>query len=301
MNKIEDIASGRKYSGEFLSNEEIKEILRKLEIYYRITDPKYGEPTEKDKDLHAFLAITLGSRLFETVAGWAIDHQVGLAAVGRGPSFRGHPSVRVSHAIDDEARKSNAHIHEITGREPKQLSATQKRQALINIIQGAQGFIPEHIYTSLTENLEALKLGYKSSIFEYRPASNKLKFRQRQLILKGIAFASYRQARDSLRSMPGIDIVEAFGLEGQKTFSGWLRKSTNIFGEFRVNSAIAWAKDAGLESRKHLKLKRQGKQGLAEEYARNEAIYGDPAIGDAAAEFRSLAPRRREPRIGQAR
>jgi hypothetical protein len=292
-----DHSSNRKYSGDFHSSEYIKELLSKLEVYYKITDPNRGEQAEKEKDLRSLLAITLGRRLFEAVAGWAIDHQVGLALAGRGPSFRGHPSARASDKIAIEVSQNNSHSHEFNGRQAQKLSPAEQRQALINIVQGAVGIIPEHMHINLIESLESLQFGYPSEIFEYRKASNKIKYRQRQLILKSIGFASYRQARDGNKTLRGIEIVEAFGLEGESTFKNWMDSSIKFFGEFRVKSTIAWARDHGRVSRQHKALVRQGKHDLAEEFARNEALYGDAAIGEAAMEFSSLAePRRRKNR-----
>jgi len=152
------------------------------------------------------------------------------------------------------------------------------------------------MYVSLVESLESLQFGYPSEIFEYRKASNKLKYRQIQLILKCISFASYRRARDSNKTLRGIEIVEAFGLERETTFKSWMNSSIKFFGEFRVNSTIAWGRDAGLVSKQHKALVRQEKYDLAKEFARNETTYGDAAIGEAAMEFSSLAEPRRKTR-----
>ena len=107
--------------------------------------------------------------------------------------------------------------------------------------------------------------------------------------MKCIGFASYMQARDGNKTLRGIEIVEAFGLEGERTFNNWMNTSIKFFGEFRVQSRMAWARDCGLVSKNHKARVRKGNNDLAEEFARNEALYGDAAIADAALEFKSLS------------
>jgi|SRR6516165_6603648 len=48
----------------------------------RKTDPKNGMQSAKGKDLAAFCALKIAGQLVSALAGWALDHQAGLALEG---------------------------------------------------------------------------------------------------------------------------------------------------------------------------------------------------------------------------
>src|SRR6202140_644747 len=60
----------------------VSHLLGRLDELEKQTRPSGGTVTSKSKDMAAFDALELAGELVAAVAGWAIDHQIGLAAKG---------------------------------------------------------------------------------------------------------------------------------------------------------------------------------------------------------------------------
>ena len=93
----------------------ITSLLNRLAELERRSDPSGGTNSAKGKDLAAFDALETAGELVRTVAGWAIDHQAGLAVeelsfVPLRPSqTKQHPQYRAQRdAVDDHKHERNS-------------------------------------------------------------------------------------------------------------------------------------------------------------------------------------------------
>ena len=93
----------------------ITSLLNRLAELERRSDPSGGTNSAKGKDLAAFDAVETAGELVRTVAGWAIDHQAGLAVeelsfVPLQPSqTKQHPQYRAQRdAVDDHKHERNS-------------------------------------------------------------------------------------------------------------------------------------------------------------------------------------------------
>jgi hypothetical protein len=85
-------------------------------ILARETDPRKGPESESGKDLKAWKALVHMREISETIAGWAVHHQAGLAMRGlahispaSSPELRGNPE------YSDYIARLNSHENEIAG------------------------------------------------------------------------------------------------------------------------------------------------------------------------------------------
>ena len=60
-------------------NRHVRFLLERLETLANETDPSGDELTSERKDQKSFDALDCAGRLIDAVAGWALDHQIGLA------------------------------------------------------------------------------------------------------------------------------------------------------------------------------------------------------------------------------
>src|SRR5829696_7551912 len=80
------------------------------------SDPRHGESTAQGKDLNALTALRAARELSETLAGWAINHQVGLAAEGReSAGFAPHDHLEHPEYVEQRSAADD-HRHELTGK-----------------------------------------------------------------------------------------------------------------------------------------------------------------------------------------
>ena len=130
-------------------------VSRLLDLRAR-TDPASTEGTAKGKDLLAFEALCVAGDLVEALAGWAIDHQIGLASEGLA-FVPLQPSGTTNHPEYLEARAAvDNHRHEYAGAalrvSPDGLTdLTVARQLIINLLQANPGGFPPVIARMLMD------------------------------------------------------------------------------------------------------------------------------------------------------
>jgi hypothetical protein len=154
----------------------VRTLLDRLSELEASTRPSRGPKSEKGKDLAALQALELAGKLIEAVAGWAIDHQIGLALEGR--SFVPlQPMQTKEHRDYLEARQqADSHRHEreggavLTGVAMDRLTTEAKRLALMNLLLANSGGFPVNLSRELREGLVSLQAGFQTQIM--RPATN---------------------------------------------------------------------------------------------------------------------------------
>src|SRR5271169_4788107 len=112
----------------------VTRLIKTLEELEEKTRPSVGAKTERGKDLAAFRALQTAGKLVNALAGWALDHQAGLALkslkfVPLQPSgTRTHPNyLRARASVDD-------HQHERNGGRLTAIEPLVARRLLINLL-----------------------------------------------------------------------------------------------------------------------------------------------------------------------
>jgi hypothetical protein len=97
------------------------------------TDPKDGIKSAVGKDLASFEALHVAGKLIQALAGWALDHQVGLALEGL-EFVPLQPSGTKDHPEYLAARKNvDDHVHEKSGGSLGVLDPVIARSLLVNL------------------------------------------------------------------------------------------------------------------------------------------------------------------------
>lgn len=223
------------------------------------TDPELGTDPHR-KDAHAFEALRIMSWLCEVLAGWAADHEVGLAIEGRQFLVNGPLDARKLPGFIEDQAEVDSHRHEIVGRNIRRyrtdVAPEAMRLAILNVLRTGIGGLPPSINTSLTDAIEALGLGEVQPLLKAKKSSRKVTLRQLRLQLRAIGFIAYRQALGASQFAAIEDIASAYGVSFD-TVRGWEPRIRKELGSRRVDNERIGAKNLAshvlLARKQHLK------------------------------------------------
>ena len=147
--------------------EYVGDVVNELIALERRTNPEDGENTSENKDFNASRALQLAGELVESLAGWAIDHQIGLgievcSSVSEQLSnSKPHPDYLAAKIAADN------HRHEAAGSEynyeasfkGQRGSSDAERQMMINLLRALSNAFPHGLVCGTIEALEALEYG----------------------------------------------------------------------------------------------------------------------------------------------
>jgi hypothetical protein len=209
--------------------------------------------------------------LVRTVAGWAIDHQTGLALEGltfvplQPSQTKKHPEYQKRReAVDD-------HRHELNGANPAVIEDPRvMRRLLVNLLNANPGAFPMALRAPIVEAIEGLEFGESSPIFAPIKAGRKAGLRERKMHLRAIAFIAYRRAKGVLKGRAEEDVAKAFG-QSSDTIISWGKRLRDTFNDLEVSRVITFAEN-------HANSRT----------AAGEKMYGDQALNAAGAKFRQL-------------
>jgi hypothetical protein len=211
--------------------------LRKLE---QQTDPKDGQNSAKGKDLAAFDALIVAGELVNAIAGWALDHQVGLAL--KNLEFVPlQPSVTKDHPDYLAGRKDvDDHVHERSGGSLGALSPIAARKLLINLLRANPGG-----FHSMLQGMaiEALDYGEVQPMLAETKGGDKRTLAVRRLELRAIAFVEYRYRRGIRKFKAQQQVGDALGVE-KDTIKSWEFRLRTDFGDLAVSRIISLACNA---------------------------------------------------------
>jgi hypothetical protein len=143
-----------------LTDDYVAHLLGRLKDLYKQSHPRTGAESAKGKDHAAFTALNVARELVAAVAGWALDHQVGLALNGL-EFVPMQPSDTKQHPDYLKARQAvNDHSHERSGGLPhSDLDPIVARRLLINLLRLNPGSFHGALTTTTIDALEALDFG----------------------------------------------------------------------------------------------------------------------------------------------
>jgi hypothetical protein len=248
--------------------------LRELEEKRR---PDGGEFTAREKDADAFHALACAGTLVELLAGWAIDHTVGLALNGL-PSLPLQPSgteTRPEYLAAQTA--ADHHRHQQIGRAQKnfeEIDPIVSRQILINLLRANPGGFPLQIQEMIVEALPMVKPV---------ESNRKVKLRALRLQLKAIEFVEYRCAKGMLHYKAREQVGEAYRVS-DTTVRLWEPRLREELGQLAVSRNIQHAKNIAA---KEEETQRQIAAGLdvRKTFA---GPYGEQALKQAAARYNQV-------------
>ena len=255
------------------------------------TEPAGEATTETEKDLNAHDALRHAGELVNILAGWAVDHEIGLGLAGL--SFVPiQPTKTTKHPEYLEAKEqANSHEHEQRGRTAYDITdsaqpvhaASCERQALINLLIGNPGAFPEPLTLRLIEALEALDHGEVQELLA--PAKTNLRanpYSRWRLEMKALQHVEYFYARGNKKGWAQRKVGLAYGLS-PNTVRNWERNLRQNLGQLHVSRNLAFASTAGL----NIEAAHQGKLDKQEIRFR-ERVYGEEALAENGRQYQAL-------------
>jgi hypothetical protein len=228
-------------SPNFADDPVVRDMLQRLDRLERQTDPQRRD-SEHDKDASANKVLRIISDLGAYVAGWAIDHKIGLAIEGLGniPDL----SAQTRTPAYSQRRESvNNHRHEAAG-QSRDLAAEVQRKALSNLFNAMAAGPRGSLCDPLAEALLALEYGETLPIFDAVKSGRKRQFRELILQLYALCFIEYKEVLGGKKYEFQSEVEEAFGVS-RSTVRGWERLLPEQLDPFYVANALSRARRCG--------------------------------------------------------
>jgi hypothetical protein len=281
----------------------VTHLLERLAHLETKTRPSQGEATAKDKDMHVQEALRLAGQLVLTVAGWAIDHQIGLAfrKLENLPQQIDGLSPRAKRDYTARKAEVDQHGHERVGTsiDVDQDDPLFARRCLKFLLQHNQAGLPDWLSEMTLSGLRALDYGDDAPpMFERNTADRKLPEQVRRYQLRALAFIEYRKAALGVtKTVSEGDVAEAFGVSIE-TIKDWRKDLPKVLGAYEVDSQLAEARNRGSAYKIQKAKSSRGELEIQIRQLIADANYGDTALWGLANQYRAASNKRPLKKIG---
>jgi hypothetical protein len=233
------------HKGPLFENSYVRHMLVRLDDLEKKTRPSSGEAGAARKDIEAFHALRIARDLVKYVAGWAINHQMGLGSeslkfVPLQPSgTKTHPQYLSERSIVD------SHVHEKTGAVVSLKddgNAETARKCLINLLRANPGAIPGWLQYKTIESLEALDYGEVQPMLAPLSTGRKRDLTILRLQLSAIGMVAYRHKLGRLKKDAVAEVAGVLNV-GSNTLRSWETRLRSEFGRLEVDRTISFAEN----------------------------------------------------------
>ena len=267
----------------------IEHLLKRLAEYEAKSHPDNGEQGARGKDLLAFSALQCAGRLVHAVAGWAIDHQVGLAL--QDLAFVPlQPTGTKQHREYLEARKKvDSHEHEHSGgnwQPTSPIEPLMARRLLRNLLRANSGAYPSSLIDEVVRQLEGLDFGEPASMFQPIKTDAKVKLEEMRLQLEAVCFVECRMKQGLKKYRAAETVARALGIDNSTLLGWWVRLPKGL-GRLAVDREISFARNlASYSGGTDIKMAR-----------RVDQQFGDAALQSLAGRYKAFKQSRKDRRL----
>ena len=228
----------------------VRSIIDRLEQLEKETRPSGGAATSNDKDIKSREAIGWAGELIWHLAGWAVEHQQGLAI--HGLKSLGAPTnemLRDASYVQEKA-ESDSHANERAAIEAigrgRQLPPEQQREFSAQIIELLQEHLQEYLFpSSLAEALRALDFGEVQPILRARKLGGEKRNRTERIMqLRALEFISYEEAAGTGKQTAQETVGGHFGV-GIEAIRKWEKHISKALTSAFVSRALTRAREDG--------------------------------------------------------
>lgn len=226
----------------------VSTLIERLETLRDDTDPSKGQASEEGKDIAAFQALKFAGKLVDVLAGWAVDHQVGLASQELEFLPLGPAQVRDLPAYENARSRVDIHRHEVAGgiyRNGEPIPSNVARRVAVSMLHTNSGGMPRSVASELRSALQALELNDVRPMVQPNLASRKVSFEEQRLQLAALAFVHFRRATKLMNAAEAEEQVSQAYAVSRETVRTWERRLREEMGELQVSRVIGFAKNAG--------------------------------------------------------
>lgn len=216
--------------------------LHKLDELERQTRPDC-DPHGKDRA--AFQALVHASWLVKHVAGWAIDHQRGLAENGLHFVPRGANQTNNSPSYLAKRAQVDQHQHEAVGSAAAPLDPGQLRLFVFNVLRAMPRLGLPH---ELIEALEALDFGQTLPILAKAETKKRLGLTEYKAKLAAVCFIEYQYKRGIKKLVSIEDVANAFQVS-REAVKDWNVEVREALGNYEVERVTTMARNMGAHTR----------------------------------------------------
>jgi hypothetical protein len=208
--------------------------------------PSGEKGTAKDKDGMVQEALARCGWLVQHLAGWAIDHQRGLAIRGLEnvyPYEMNMPAHEKAKAVVDD------HEHEAIGavNRATALPVGADRKYLINILEPLRFGLD--LPTMTTFGLRALDFGEVVPLFQKAHSNTKRRYREQILKLRAIQYVEYEHSKGVKLTSAQEVAASCFNVEAG-TIRSWSYRLPKTLGAIFFEREMSFARDSGKKFKK---------------------------------------------------
>jgi hypothetical protein len=210
-----------------------------LEKMERDTRPSAGSVSASGKDKAAFRALSFAASLMNDLAGWAIDHQRGLAIVGLEAAMPF--SEDISPAFVALRERNDQHDHEIRGKLEQDLTPVQARLFILNVLRPMSrqfSFLGDLIVA-----LEALQFGETLPILQ-ATNTRKTGLIENRAKLTALCHMAYEKRKGTNKNRTVDDIADLFAANSETITKNWAKQTREALGRDYVDHEIRTAEVA---------------------------------------------------------
>jgi DNA-binding transcriptional regulator YiaG len=282
-----DLSWGRQRRQPLSGDNYVLSILDQLDKLERKTRPDLGAKSAAGKDLAAFEALEIAGKLVQYVAGWAMAHEIGLAAEGlcfvpaQPSGTKSHPDYVARKALVDD------HRHEIRGAwaELNFSNPYAARKCTINILAPNCAGMPQPLQREIVTALEALDTGEVRPILEPVLKGNKRKLTESRLQIRAIAMVSYRETLGLKKHEAQNEVATALGV-GLATLRSWEPRLKKKFGAVEVERQKSFAANHASYVRAEREREARGEEADRRKLDAHQYGYGSSALAQLAKEYK---------------
>lgn len=228
---------------------DLQRLLKQLKLLEETTRPQDGSASAPGKDEKAQRALELCAQLVQELAGWAIHHQIGLAAEGLSPISIVTEPLQSRSLLGQALKKVDRHHHEIVGADisKKPIPDEVARRSLLNLLETNPGGFPSSVAKKAVKALLALEYNEVLPIFRPRKSRRKVSHSELELQLWAVACVEHRVAlREVKRHEATKGVAGAFHVS-PNTLRSWKQRLQRELGALFVESRLAHARDSDFQ------------------------------------------------------
>ena len=226
--------------GSLIDDRVVVSLIDQLDGLEQKTRPTSG-PDAAGKDLAAFQALAKASWLVNRTAGWAIDHQRGLAQKGLQFVPLGTSQTKDNPDYLAQVAAVDTHDHERRGSERIKLTPNEARLFVLNILRPMS--LRLDLPKEFIEALEALEFGETLPILAKRKTTKRTGLIEFRAKLAAVAFIEYQYVK-GVKKYASTEIVADKFAVGRDAVKDWPVEVRAALGNLEVHRTISTAQNS---------------------------------------------------------
>lgn len=257
-------------------------LLDQLDLLEKNTRPSSGSEA-RGKDLAAFEALEKAAWLVHHIAGWAVDHQRGLAQKGLQFVPLVPSQTKSSPEYLERLTAVDDHDHERRGSVRSELSPIEARQLVLNVLRPMSGHL--RLPSEFIEALEALQFGETLPILQKKATTKRTGLVEFRAKLTAIAYIEYQYVK-GVKKYASTEVVADKFAVSRDAVKDWPVEVRSALGNLEVQRRISTAQNSARNYMAEMKEPEAWANEMLEYY---EESYGLPALLEAAARYKRRA------------